>query len=127
MGPLRRWDGMVPIMVGCGVPDLAFVGGRFISPACISAGDLDISGWWITGLWICAGAMNGAPTMGAYYIVPIMVGCSVPEHVLSIYGLGVDIFICIFNVGIYILENVGQIGLPIPEKMKGVFQQLREK
>ena len=49
------------------------------------------------------------------------------EHVLSIYGLGVDIFICIFNVGIYILENVGQIGLPIPEKMKGVFQQLREK
>ena len=49
------------------------------------------------------------------------------EHVLSIYGLGVDIFICIFNVGIYILENVGQMGLPIPEKMKGVFQQLREK
>ena len=60
-----------------------FVGGGFISPAYISAGDLDISGWWIPGLWICAGAMNGAPTMGAYYIVPIMVGCSVPEQILA--------------------------------------------
>ncbi len=37
------------------------------------------------------------------------------------------IFFYLANEGIYILENVGRMGLPIPEKMKGVFQQLREK
>ncbi|SKA26628.1 hypothetical protein [Megasphaera cerevisiae] len=34
---------IVFMTVGCSVPDLALVGGGFISPACISTGDLDIS------------------------------------------------------------------------------------
>ena len=37
------------------------------------------------------------------------------------------IFFYLANEGISILENAGRMGLPIPEKMKGVFQQLREK
>ena len=37
------------------------------------------------------------------------------------------IFFYVANEGISIMENAGRMGLPIPEKMKGVFQQLHDK
>ena len=37
------------------------------------------------------------------------------------------IFFYVANEGISILENAGRMGLPVPEKMKGVFRQLHDK
>ena len=37
------------------------------------------------------------------------------------------IFFYIANEGISIMENAGRMGLPVPEKMKGVFRQLHDK
>ena len=37
------------------------------------------------------------------------------------------IFFYIANEGISILENAGRMGLPIPEKLKAVFRQLKDK
>ena len=37
------------------------------------------------------------------------------------------IFFYLANEGISILENAGRMGLPIPEKMKGVFWQMHNK
>ena len=37
------------------------------------------------------------------------------------------IFFYVANEGISIMENAGRMGLPVPEKMKGVFRQLHDK
>ena len=37
------------------------------------------------------------------------------------------IFFYLSNEGISILENAARIGLPVPEKLKGVLAQLREE
>lgn len=37
------------------------------------------------------------------------------------------IFFYLSNEGISILENAARIGLPVPEKLKGVLEQLREE
>ena len=37
------------------------------------------------------------------------------------------IFLYVANEGISIMENAGRMGLPVPEKMKGVFRQLHDK
>ena len=37
------------------------------------------------------------------------------------------IFCYVVNEGISIMENAGRMGLPVPEKMKGVFRQLHDK
>jgi hypothetical protein len=63
-GPYDGAYYIVFMTVGCSVPDLDFVGGGFISPACISTDDLDIPGWWITGLWICSGRHKWGPYDG---------------------------------------------------------------
>ena len=36
------------------------------------------------------------------------------------------IFFYIFNEGVSLLENVGHLGLPIPQKMKDVLEQLHD-
>ena len=37
------------------------------------------------------------------------------------------VFFYLSNEGISILENVGRIGLPIPEKLRSVLEQLKEE
>ena len=37
------------------------------------------------------------------------------------------IFFYVANEGISIMENAGRMGLPVPEKLKGVFRQLHDK
>lgn len=37
------------------------------------------------------------------------------------------IFFYVANEGISIMENAGRMGLPVPEKMKGVFRRLHDK
>lgn len=37
------------------------------------------------------------------------------------------IFFYLSNEGISILENAGRIGLPVPEGLKGVLEQLKEE
>ena len=37
------------------------------------------------------------------------------------------IFFYIFNEGVSLLENVGHLGLPIPQKMKDVLEQLHNR
>lgn len=55
-------------------------------------------------------------------------------HVMDTYVIGdgevlrtAVIFFYLANEGISILENAGRIGLPIPEKLKLVLAQLKEK
>jgi hypothetical protein len=64
---------------GAVVPDFAFVGGGFISPAIYTGSMIRMVD---SGVWICGGRYEWAPTMGAYYIVSIMVGCGVPDLAL---------------------------------------------
>ena len=55
-------------------------------------------------------------------------------HILDAYIIGdgsvlrtAVIFFYISNEGISILENAGRIGLPIPEKLKGILEQLKTR
>ena len=55
-------------------------------------------------------------------------------NILDVYVLGENailrtavIFFYISNEGISILENAAELGLPFPEKMKNVLEQLRHK
>lgn len=55
-------------------------------------------------------------------------------NVLDVYVLGANavlrtavIFFYMANEGVSILENAGEIGLPIPKKLKAVLAQLRKK
>lgn len=55
-------------------------------------------------------------------------------NVLDVYVLGANavlrtavIFFYIANEGLSIIENAGEIGLPIPKKLKEVLAQLRKK
>ena len=55
-------------------------------------------------------------------------------NVLDVYVLGANavlrtavIFFYMANEGLSILENAGEIGLPIPKKLKDVLAQLRKK
>lgn len=55
-------------------------------------------------------------------------------HLLDIQILGragvlrsVVIFFYLSNEGVSIIENAAQLGLPIPEKLKSILQQLKDK
>ena len=55
-------------------------------------------------------------------------------HILDVQVIGTGsvlrtavIFFYLSNEGISILENAARIGLPVPEKLKGVLAQLREE
>lgn len=55
-------------------------------------------------------------------------------HLLDVQILGragvlrsVVIFFYLSNEGVSIIENAAQLGLPIPEKLKSILQQLRDK
>ncbi|ACO86307.1 phage holin family protein [Clostridium botulinum] len=55
-------------------------------------------------------------------------------HIIDHYLIGSDsairtavIFFYISNEGISILENTAKIGLPIPERLKNILEQLKEK
>lgn len=59
----------------------------------------------------------------------VAVGHMVDAHVIgngSVLRTAV-IFFYLSNEGISILENAGRIGLPIPEKLKNVLEQLKEE
>lgn len=59
----------------------------------------------------------------------VAVGHMIDAHVIgngSVLRTAV-IFFYLSNEGISILENVGRIGLPIPEKLKSVLEQLKEE
>lgn len=64
-------------------------------------------------------------------LIFILVGIA---HVMDFYLIGngsairtAVIFFYVANEGISILENVGQIGLPIPKKLRDILVQLKEK
>ena len=55
-------------------------------------------------------------------------------HIIDIHVVGngsvlrtAVIFFYLSNEGISILENAGRIGLPVPEKLKNVLEQLKEE
>ncbi|MBU0279397.1 MULTISPECIES: holin family protein [unclassified Gemella] len=55
-------------------------------------------------------------------------------NILDVYSLGhvgvlraVVIFFYLSNEGISILENASKLGLPIPEKLKSILSQLKER
>ena len=55
-------------------------------------------------------------------------------HIIDIHVVGTGsvlrtavIFFYLSNEGISILENAGRIGLPVPEKLKNVLEQLKEE
>ena len=59
----------------------------------------------------------------------VAVGHMIDAHVIgngSVLRTAV-IFFYLSNEGISILENAGRIGLPIPEKLKSVLEQLKEE
>ena len=59
----------------------------------------------------------------------VAVGNIIDTHVIgngSVLRTAV-IFFYLSNEGISILENAGRIGLPIPEKLKNVLEQLKEE
>ena len=59
----------------------------------------------------------------------VAVGHMIDAHVVgngSVLRTAV-IFFYLSNEGISILENAGRIGLPIPEKLKSVLEQLKEE
>lgn len=59
----------------------------------------------------------------------VAVGHMVDAHVIgngSVLRTAV-IFFYLSNEGISILENAGRIGLPVPEKLKNVLEQLKEE
>lgn len=59
----------------------------------------------------------------------VAVGHMVDAHVIgngSVLRTAV-IFFYLSNEGISILENAGRIGLPIPEKLKNVLEQMKEE
>ena len=59
----------------------------------------------------------------------VAVGHVIDTHVIqngSVLRTAV-IFFYLSNEGISILENAGRIGLPVPEGLKGVLEQLKEE
>ena len=55
-------------------------------------------------------------------------------NILDVYVVGTGsvlrtavIFFYISNEGVSVLENAGHLGLPVPENLKGVLEQLHER
>ena len=86
-------------------------------------------GWFMGG---CDGLLYA---LIAFVVIDYLTGvmCAFADHTLSsevgFWGIcrKVLIFFYISNEGVSLLENAGHLGLPIPQKMKDVLEQLHDK
>ena len=89
-----------------------------------------IGGWLGYFLGGCDGLLFALVVFAvADYITGVMCAISDKKHVIatgSILRTAV-IFFYLSNEGVSLLENAGHLGLPIPEKLKVVLEQLHDR
>lgn len=91
---------------------------------------------YITGVMCAVGDKELSSEVGFYGIcrkvlIFILVGIA---NILDVQVIGTGsvlrtavIFFYISNEGVSLLENAGHLGLPIPEKLKGILEQLHDR